>query len=500
MTRFPSRSSSLFAALLAATALSGCGDDAGDHDHDGDDPDAATSPDAEDLPPDAGPTPDAPVNPLPDPTPIPVRLSATSADGFNGVAFAADGSFYAIGYTTVGDNDRATAIAKLTAAGALDTTFGSAGVATINVTVGGGTAEVGRAVAVQPSGKIIVVSLIEADLAAVPPATSDRDVAVIRLNSNGSLDDSFDGDGIRIISFNTGVDNGGAWAGADDIRDVEIDASGRIVLFGGQLTPETDGAPRFDTDWVAMRLTVDGADDPTFNAAGATPGKFTFDVLNANASVRSGAILTDGSIVGTGYSNTSAFGSTQPVLYKLTPAGALDTSWGTGGFFHEAVLQYVTEVYGVALQGDQLVTTGYGRDTSTETTDWVSLRINANGTQDTTWGTGGHVRIDFHGLGDNSRALTALPGGRTMLLGSGDLAAGMRDAKLVVLDEDGAIDTSFRGDGTLSYDLGGSSDAFWGSAISPDGTFAVAVGTKGMGNTQTAERNDDAVILVIPLE
>jgi uncharacterized delta-60 repeat protein len=497
-------SPALIAALAAAIAFTACGgDDADDHDHD-EDPDAAIDPepDANEDEPDAEPAPDAPDSPLPDPTPVPVRLSMTGADGFNGVAFGPDGSFYAIGYTTIGASDRATVFAKFTPEGALDTSWGSAGVVTVNVTVGGGTAEVGRAIAIQPSGKIVGVSLIEADILAVPPASNDRDVAVIRLNTDGGLDSTFDADGVRIISFNTGVLNGAAWAGADDIRDVEIDSMGRIVLFGGQLTTETNGAPRYDLDWVAQRLTVDGADDTTFNAAGPVPGKFTLDILDAGANIRSGFILPDGSLLGTGYSNTSAFNSTQPVIYKLTPNGTLDTSWAQGaGFFHEQVLLNVTEVYGVAMQGEKLVTQGYGRDSTSETNDWVSLRINADGTLDSTWGTSSRVRIDFHGFGDNGRSIVGLPDGRVMLTGSGDLAAAdARDAKIVVLSGDGEYDTSFRTDGVLGYDLGGTSDAFWASALSPDGTFAVAVGTKGVGSTQTAASNDDAAIMVIPLE
>ncbi len=498
MTRTSPALSTTLWTLAAALALTGCGDngadDDDDHDHDAAvEPDAGPSPDA-DTSPDAAP-------PLPDPTPAVTPLSATAADGLNGVAFAPDGSFYAVGYTTVGASDRATAIAKFTAAGALDETFGEDGVAVVNVTVGGGTAEVGRAIAVQPGGKIVAVSLVEADIGATAPASSDRDVAVIRLTTDGDLDDTFEGDGVRVISFGTGVDNGGTWAGADDVRDVRIDAQGRIVLFGGQLTPETTGAPRFDTDWVAQRLTVDGADDPTFNASGATPGKFTLDILDAGASVRTGLILSDGSIIGTGYSNTSAFNTVQPVMYKLTPSGTLDTNFGTSGFFHEAVLAYVTEFYGVALQGDKLVTQGYGRDASDATNDWVSLRLNANGTLDPTWGDAGAVRIDFHGFGDNGRAIAALPGDRVMLIGSGDPAAsGARDAEVVVLVGDGEVDTSFRGDGRLTYDLGGTADAFWNAALAPDSSFAVVVGTRGFGNTQTAEANDDAVVMVVPLE
>lgn len=478
-------------SLLAAA---GCGDDESNPG----DPDASPDPDADLTTPDAEPEPDADVEQLPDPTPQIVRLSMTGADGFNGVAATTDGGFVAVGYTSASATDRATVIAKFTAAGALDTTFGNAGVFVHNFTVGGGTAEVGRAIAVQPSGKIVAVSLIETDIAAIGPAASDRDVGILRLTADGGLDPTFDLDGVRTLSFNAGLDNNGTWAGADDIRDVEVDASGRIMLFGGARTFETTGAPRYDSDWFAMRFTVDGMIDYAFNAA-VTPGYFTLDILDGNAFVRSGAILADGSILGTGYSNTTAFGSIQPVIYKLDADGALVTTWGTSGFFHEQIMLHTTELYGVVAQGDKLVTQSYGKDAEADTNDWVSLRINADGTLDTSWGDDGRVRIDFHGFADNGRAAVALPGGSTMLVGSGDTAVGARDAEVVVLDDAGAYDTAFRGDGRLTYDLGASTDGFWGAAVAADGDTVMLVGTRGVGTTQTEVANDDAVIMVVPL-
>ena len=88
----PALSTTLW-TVAAALALTACGDngadDDDDHDHDAAvEPDAGPSPDA-DTSPDAAP-------PLPDPTPAVTPLSATAADGLNAVAFAADGSFYAI--------------------------------------------------------------------------------------------------------------------------------------------------------------------------------------------------------------------------------------------------------------------------------------------------------------------------------------------------------------------------------------------------------------------
>lgn len=460
----------------------------------GDDERITAQPDAGDdiAPPDAGPST------ADDPAPRMVPLSGTGADGFNAVVFAPDGSFFAAGYAPATSTDRAMAVAKFTPDGELDTAWGVNGVAVANLAVGGKAAEAARAIVRQSTGAIVIAGPIEADVEATGVAADDRDVGVARFDANGFLDATFDGDGIFTISWNEGLDNAGTWVGADDLRHMIVDDSDRLLLHGAQLTTETGGG-RIDTDWVMMRLTADGAVDTTFNPTGDEPGRHTLDILDGPTNARVAHLLPDGSILGTGYANTSAFGSTQPVVYKLTSSGTLDTDYGTGGYFHEAVLQYVTEIYGVTLVGDDLVTAGYGRDSQDETNDWVSLKIDADGALDPTWGDDGMVRIDFHELGDNGRQIVALPGERVALLGSAESTPGNRDPRIVVLEGDGVQDADFFGDGRLDYDFGGPSDAFWGGALAPDSLSAIFVGTRGQ-STQTAEANDDGAVLVVPLD
>jgi uncharacterized delta-60 repeat protein len=475
--------------LLALTLLlPACGDD-----ERSDTIDAGEDPDAEVEPPDAAP-PDAD-DPLPEPEAVGVPLSATGADGFFNVAFASDGSFYATGYTTAVGTDRAFVVAKFTSAGALDTTFGDAGIATVNVAVGGGTAETARSIAVDSTGRIVIGGIIEHDVLAVPPANADRDMAVVRLEADGDLDPTFDGDGIAILDRRTGFDNNGTWAGADDFRGLALGANDLVYVHGTQLTDEAPG--RTDNDWVVVRLAADGALDKTYG----NDGEHRLDILDGHANARSIEILADGSVIGTGYSNTTAFNSTQPVVYKVTPDGDdLDTTFGTGGFFHEAVLQSVTEVYGIALQGDKWITAGYGRDLSTDPNDWAPLRLNADGTLDTTWGDSGLVRIDFHTFGDNNREICALPGDRAMLVGHAQVESGVASGQIVVLEGNGVEDTDFSTDGRFQHDLGGPSDGYWHCAVSPDESFAIAVGMKGFGSTQTPTDNDDAAIVIVALE
>jgi uncharacterized delta-60 repeat protein len=209
-------------------------------------------------------------------------------------------------------------------------------------------------------------------------------------------------------------------------------------------------------------------------------------------------VLADSSFIGAGYSNTPGLASTQPVIYRLTPAGDLDEEFGSGGVFHQIILPSVTEVYGIGLQANRLVTAGYGRASAEAPTDWVSLGITLDGQLDTKWGTGGATQIDV-GFADNNRSLAVLPDQRVLLVGSGEAEMGVKDAMIAVLGADGAPDTTFGPEGFRLYDLGGGGDAFWGAAVAPGGDHVVVVGFEGKGMAASTEDNDDAAILFVPL-
>jgi len=490
-----------WSALIAALALVGCGDDGGADPE----PDAAipSGPDA--GTPDAAP-PDVPDQPAPATPPTTVRLSPTGPDAFFGVTTDKDGHFYAAGVVAAGDgSDRAMVVAKFLPSGALDTRFGTAGVASKNVTVGGKAGELARSVVVQSTGKIVVAGAIEHDLAATGLAASDRDLALVRFLGDGTVDESFGDRGVVILDLNDGIEgvdamNRPAWIGADQIWNVSVYGDDRLLVHGSQRAEEAPGSPpRTDTDWAAVRLTADGKPDDTFNG----DGKFLLDVEGGNASARAALPLADGSMFGTGYTRTPSFNSTQPVIYKLNPKGELDETFGTKGYFYDIVLAHTTEVYGVALQGTKLVTIGYGRAAEAEKVDWVSLRLDDKGKLDKTWGKDGVVRVDVKGLADNGRHVVVLGGDKVMLVGSAGQAMDgdrtLTDAMVVVLGKDGAPDTGFGADGRRIYDLGGAADVFWNAAVAPDGKRVGVVGVKGAGPTQSVTSNDDAAVLFVPM-
>jgi uncharacterized delta-60 repeat protein len=443
------------------------------------------------------PGPDAPPDgpaPFTLPMPFEVPLSSTGPDQLQSAAAAPDGKFYAAGFdgaATTGP--RFVTVVKLSRTG-LDQAFGTGGVFTSAVDFRGGSDEID--IVTQPSGKILVSATVAN---ALDP--NDRDIAVLRLDSNGTLDLTFGTAGVSVIDLNTAHNTGTALVGLDASRAIAVDAQGRIYLHaasrGVGLTG--GGLPRQDTDFTVARLTADGALD----TAWGTGGKHLLDIQESNATPRALHVQADGSVIASGYANSPGLGTVQAVLYKVKPDGTRDTAWATDGLFHDTVLAVQTEVYGFGIHGDKLVTGGYGRNAGT-TNDYVSMRFDvATGARDLTWGgtTNGAAVVDPSGtmLGSNCRNAVALPNGRTALIGStgpGNMPA--QDAVVVILGPDGRVDTTTYGDGIHTFALGSNgNDQFWGGAVSGDA--AVFVGYKGGGSTQTTTSNDDSYAIVLPL-
>jgi uncharacterized delta-60 repeat protein len=430
-----------------------------------------------------------------------VTLSATGPDQLmSAVAVPGGTGFYAAGFSAATPTGtKFLTVAKLTAAGALDTTWGGGdGIVVTTVAFVGGNDDID--VAVQPGGKIIVTGPVANGVA------GDRDISITRLNADGTIDMPFGGSntGTRVLDLSTGSSFSGNTANYDAVRGVAVDSTGRIYLHGF-VRGETAGAPptpRADTDFAVIRLTVDGELDTSY---GGGDGTFVLDILNSMATAR-GAIFvqSDGKVIAGGYANSTATNSVQPVLYRVNTDGtALDTGFADQGLFHAVILAVQTEVYGFAVHANHLVTAGYGR-ASGDTNDWVSLRFAlSNGARDTTWGgaTSGAVLFDPSGavpaVGDNCRSALALPDGRTVLLGSSNSGNPAQNAAFAVLSPTGQLDTLY-GDGTHIYPLGADAqDQFWGGAVNGNNALIVGYSAYPTTVTQTDTVNDNSYSLIV---
>lgn len=418
-----------------------------------------------------------------------IAVSATGHDRFYGVTFDPTGRFYAVGAVSEGNvaatADFETVVARFTAAGEFDTTFGQSGYARRNVAVGLG-GELARGIVVQPSGKIVVSATIEHVAPGADPR--DRDVALVRFNADGTRDTSFGVDGVVTIDLSAGEA-----VGADYVADVAWGLSGysdgRLLLTGGQ--KRVGGT---DTDFAVLRFSADGVRDASFG----TNGLVTLDINHLDAEPRTATLLPDGGIVVSGHMDDGPV--VKPVLFKLTASGQFDPTFATAGVFSPTVLASVTELYDVVPQGSSFVGTGYGRGNPNESLDAISLRVSATGALDSTWGTAGVARFDLARFNDNARALVALPDNRILMVGGGRPTETNVDGMITMLTASGQPDTTFAPRGLRTYDFGGVSDLFWAVALNPARTHVAIVGVRGVGVSAGATTaNDDSVVFLLPL-
>ena len=192
----------------------------------------------------------------------------------NSVALQADGKIIVAGETGFSDF----VLVRYNTNGSLDASFGlSARV----VTPIGTNDDVANDLVIQPDGKIVV--------AGYSKNSTDEDFALVRYNTDGSLDASFDTDGIVITDFNSGR--------SDFAQSMVIQSDGKIVLAG-----YSNGESSFDQNLALARFNVDGSLDVTFNSDGKVNNAFS-----RNTHGRSVAIQSDGKIVVAGDYNNYEF-------------------------------------------------------------------------------------------------------------------------------------------------------------------------------------------------
>jgi uncharacterized delta-60 repeat protein len=161
-------------------------------------------------------------------------LNAGGLRVFTGVAVQPDGRV-----VLVGDAGTNVVVARLLPDGRPDATFDGDGFRTID----SGGDELSTAVALQRDGRIVVAGI----------TSIGRDGAVYRLNADGSLDSTFDGDGAR------GIDSGGS----EILNALAIQPDGKIVAVGHAVG---NGAA---VPAAVYRLNPDGSPDSTFDGDGA---------------------------------------------------------------------------------------------------------------------------------------------------------------------------------------------------------------------------------------
>jgi uncharacterized delta-60 repeat protein len=364
-------------------------------------------------------------------------------------------------------------VTRLNADGSLDTTFGTNGRKVISFDLGGMNAngnvsfnlDVATCVALQADGKIVVGGYAQRD------AYGNFDFAVVRLNTDGSLDTTFSSDGKAIVAF----DYGGG--GDDRATGVAIQADGKIVLVG-YCQKQAAG----DNDIAIARLNPDGSLDKSFTGDGR---KFIGFNNDGKGDDRGAAVIIqpDGSIVVVGYAQASGTGNDDFAIARVTPNGTLDRSFSKDGKKTVAFNLGGTgndRATSVALQSDCSIVVAGSASSSGGDGDFAVARVKKNGSMDSTFGSKGKKTVAFNlgaNLEDQATGIVIMPDGTIVLGGFAQVSAtGDFDFATVRLTTTGQLDTSFSTDGkkTVAFNMGGSdNDIANGVVMQPDGKILI---------------------------
>jgi uncharacterized delta-60 repeat protein len=332
----------------------------------------------------------------------------TGSDQADGVALQSDGSIVVAGTTRVtGSGSAAFAVARLTQAGAPDASFGAGtGQATIEFTGSAGNDQA-YTVAVQPDDKIIIAGSTE--------TVSGTEVAVVRLTQDGSADTGF-GDTGR-VTFTFGLP--GATAEADNADGVAIDPQGRIVIAG----TANESAPAAEIRFGVARLLTDGTLDTAFNGSGTSTIAFDPGTGVSNAYAFGIVVASDGKLLIPGYANTSPLSmlNMDTAVARLNDDGTPDTTFGndgrvTVGFDLEA--NGIDAAVATAEQPDgRVLLVGTAVNGSMQYA--ISLRLEADGSLDATYGTGGKETYNFGLTSPGTQAFTGITFQGTQIIAGG---------------------------------------------------------------------------------
>jgi uncharacterized delta-60 repeat protein len=268
-------------------------------------------------------------------------------------------------------------------------------------------------------------------------------------------DGDLDGGGRQLVAWDNVTFRPGSQEVAEDLA---IQADGKIVLAGSVST-----AGNTETDFAVARLLTDGRLDPSFGVRGrATLSLGNYDYAKAVV------IQPDGKIVVAGY--TGIGNATNFMIARFTTSGALDNTFGFGGFNALDFMGGPDFGWALALQPDGKILVA-GTVFNGARNVYGVARFNSNGTVDNSFDLDGKQLYEFSvGPSHFASAVVVQGSGRIVIGGTvgGNFA-------LLALTTSGSVDASFGtlGTGTTTRDLGGS-DYLEAMAMGTDGRIYAA--------------------------
>jgi uncharacterized delta-60 repeat protein len=222
-----------------------------------------------------------------------------------------------------------------------------------------------------------------------------------------------DSNGAASSSFNIGVSTGINGFGGSVLTWV-TQSDGKILAGGGFTAYSGSSINRI------IRLNTDGTIDTTFNVG-----------TGANGNIVDARVQNDGKVIIMGVLNTYSGSAVASNMTRLNTNGTIDTTYNLGAGF-----VFPQFVYHSALQSDgKLIAVGPFTQFSGSTANRI-VRINTNGTRDTTFNVGA-------GFNGDVNAVILEPNGKIITVGNFTTYSGSAINRIIRLNTDGTRDTTF---------------------------------------------------------
>ncbi|MEP6601811.1 MAG: delta-60 repeat domain-containing protein [Nitrospirota bacterium] len=325
----------------------------------------------------------------------------STTDSLDAVAIQSDGKIVVVGsaQATSGNNGTNVLVARYNSNGTLDTTFGTNGAVITklrsNIPPSWYFSASAQDVAVLADGKILV--------AGQTTSVAFGRMALLRYNSNGTLDQTYGDAGKVITEFPVGPNgvNGGVGANA-----LALQADGKAVLAGSYVDNSF-------SEFALARINPDGSPDTTFG----TDGRVTTSIGSGDGVALEVLMQPDGKIVAGGYFQ-AGIKNRDFALARYNTDGTLDTSFGRGGIItNDLTNGSDDEIISMVLQADNRIIAA-GETGQYPSFDFGLARYTTTGRLDNTFGQKGKVSTDFgKGSFDIAYGVVIGPDGKIVVAG-----------------------------------------------------------------------------------
>ncbi len=365
--------------------------------------------------------------------------------------------------TLFGNGSRNIAALRLNANGSPDTTFDGDGIATANL--GFQYADFATSMVLQSDGKIVLAGYTDHG-----SGSSISDTALVRFNANGSIDNTFNGNGLVTGDF-SGVNS------INSANSVTLQPDGKIVIAGTS-----------NNNLLVARYLPNGTLDSSFDEDGYIVPNAVYPRSNLSGKLNATSvkIQSDNKLMVSG----SYFDgqNLDMMLTRINANGSSDLSYryaaNTG--FSITDLRFSQDIANaMVIQPDgKTVVAGYISDGAQR--DFGVSRYNVDGTLDLSFGSLGRVITAANGSGDDITTSIALaPDGKIVVAGYSVILPGIATFSSVVrYNPNGTLDTTFNNSGKLLAGFGGLDERVYSVAVQSNGKIVIG----GTSNVSGASR------------